>query len=201
MRVLITGCARSGTTLMVHLMRYFYNTDVVFRDEKHPHSYRYYNPPDRILVIKKPIVERNHIGYFSLSELLVNGWHIIFMMRDGLDVITSVHDGEKNYVSPSRWVTANEELIKVMDDELVLPVRYESLVSNPDKEMDRIAKFIGQDYQPDYKEFYTQIDTNDPMNVGVVPRPIDTLSVGKKADMPEDKMFQKLTTILGYERM
>lgn len=199
MRVLITGCARSGTTLMVHLMRYFYSTEVVYWDESNPYDHPD-NPPDRILVIKKPILERNHISYFSLSELLANGWHIIFMMRDGLDVITSVHDGEKNYVSPSRWVSANKELVKVMDDDLVLPIRYESLVTNTDKEMDRIAKFIGQQYQPDYAEFHTQIDVTQPMNAGVVPRPIDSNSIGRKSDMPDDLMFNKLTTILGYGR-
>jgi len=76
MKVLISGCARSGTTILTHMMRYFYSTKVGFEDEVHPMEYASYNDSDHVLVIKKPYLESSNIGYFTLPNFSTN----IFML-------------------------------------------------------------------------------------------------------------------------
>lgn len=187
---------------MVHLMRYFYSTKVVIEDEAHPFDYEHYNHKDHILVIKKPFIELDNVQYFSLHDLLKKGWRVIWMIRDGRDVISSMVDGEY-HVEPDRWTYANRMFLSACMNDQILPVRYEDLAINSDYQMERIKEFIGQDYQ-DYSDWYNMIDSNDPMNHGVVPRPITTDSIGNYKNHPKrisntNNDFKKLLTIFGYE--
>lgn len=200
MRLLISGCARSGTTLMIHLMRYFYSCKVIIADEQHPADFIDYNSKDHVLVIKKPYLTHDNIGYFNLERLLDSGWRVIWMIRDGRDVIVS----QNHHVSPERWIFTNFEMLKSIGHESILLVRYENICLNPRKEMDRIKAFVGQDYQEGFEEFYTSMQES-PMNAGIVARPIDTSSIGSHQNEPEyiqnalNKDFNKLLTLFGYE--
>lgn len=184
---------------MIHLMRYFYSTNVIIQDEAHPLDYENYNHKDHILVIKKPFLEANHIGYFSLEELITKGWRVLWMLRDGRDVVSSMVDGQY-HVEPERWIFSNRMFLKNCMSKQVLTVRYEQLVSDSEKQMNRIKDFIGQDYQ-DYSNWFTKVNTDDPMNYGVTPRPISEASVGnyKNHDRPYSTDFKKLLNLFGYE--
>jgi hypothetical protein len=200
MKLLVTGCARSGTTLMIHLTQYFYNCKVLIENEQHPFDYLEYNSKDHILVIKKPMLEKHNLQYFNLRQLLDMGWFIIWMIRDGRDVIVSKHGNDLNYVDSDRWVKTNYEMLKVCDDHGIITVRYEDLCNNPDNEMKRISNFINQDYQKDFVNFYEQM-ADTPMNAGINPRPIDTDSIGSHLKHPQeyyDFKFLKLLNIFGY---
>lgn len=202
MKLIITGCARSGTTVMVHLMRYFYNTKVIFQDESHPFDYERYNHKNHILVIKKPFLERDNIEYFTLQELIQKGWHVLWMIRDGRDVISSTVDGSY-HVEQDRWTFANKIFLQNCMNYQLLPIRYESLVTDHYAQMQRISNFIGQSYQ-DYDDWFNQVNPEDPMNYGIVPRPITAESIGNYKNHPErisnlSTDFKKLLTILGYE--
>lgn len=187
---------------MVNLMRYFYNTKVITEDEAHPFDYERYNHKDHILVIKKPFLERDNIQYFTLQELILKGWRVLWMIRDGRDVISSKVDG--NYhVEQDRWTFANKIFLKNCMSEQILPIRYESLVTDDHEQMQRIKNFIGQSYQ-DYSDWFNQVNPEDPMNYGITPRPITADSIGNYKNYPErisnlSTDFKKLLTILGYE--
>lgn len=203
MKLIVTGCARSGTTVMIHLMRYFYSTKVVVKDEAHPFDYERYNHKDHILVIKKPFLEMSNISYFSLQELLQKGWRVLWMLRDGRDVISSTVDG--NYhVDQERWISSNREFLSMCMSEQILPIRYEDLVTDHSNQMQIISTFIGQGYQ-DYSNWFNMVNAEDPMNYGIAPRPITADSIGNYKNHPErisnlSDRFTKLLTIFGYER-
>lgn len=201
MRVLVTGCARSGTTMMIHLMRYFYSTEVIIYDESHPFDYEKHNHKDHILVIKKPFVEVSNIQYFSLKDLISKGWLIIWMLRDGRDVISSIVS-DKYHVDAERWAFANRSILPYCLHDQVLIVRYENLVTDSISAMEEVKKFIGQDYQKDYENWFNEVNDKAPMNKGIIPRPINTQSIGNYKKHPErfsDSVdFKKLLNIFGY---
>jgi hypothetical protein len=207
MRAIVTGCARSGTTMMIHLMQYFYNTKAVINDEVHPFDYDGYNHKDHILVIKKPYLEPGNVEYFSLTELIQKGWFIIWMLRDGKDVICSKLL-EKYHVEPDRWIYANSKMLENLFSKQVIVVRYEKLVNQTHVEMLRIGKFIGQDFQTDFDEWWKNVNSENPMNTGMVPRPITSESIGnfknhtdRISAVAQNQNFEKLLNILGYERV
>jgi hypothetical protein len=183
-------------------MRYFYSTKVIAENEAHPFDYEHYNHKDHILVIKKPFLELDNLQYFSLNELLQKGWRVLWMIRDGRDVISSMVD-DSYHVDPDRWMFANKVFLKACMSDQILPVRYESLVTDHYTQMQRIKSFIGQSYQ-DYDDWFNQVNTEDPMNYGIVPRPITSDSIGNYKNHPErilnlSRDFRKLLTIFGYE--
>lgn len=197
MKLLITGCARSGTTILTHMMRYFYSTKVAFEDEAHPMEYMNYNHSDHILVIKKPYLESSSLGYFTLQSLLYHGWKVIWLLRDGRDVITSIN----HPVSQTRWVEANTEYMRHYQSKEILLIRYEQLVSSPYAEMDRIKDFIGQPYQDDFLDFH-KLMTDTPMNKGIIPAPINQDTIGRFKNFPHQEYndnFAQLLNIFGYE--
>lgn len=205
MKVIITGCARSGTTMLTHLMRYFYSTNVIVEDEAHPFDYGDYNHKDHVLVIKKPFLQSNHIEYFSLQELLVSGWRVIWMLRDGRDVICSKQDGNNFHVEPERWIEANQRFLELYNSRQVMAIRYSELVRKTYQQMLRISDFINQDFQRDFDLWWQQVDTTDPMNVGIKPRPISAQSIGNYRNYPDrvaavlqNYEFKKLLNIFGY---
>lgn len=197
MKLLISGCARSGTTILTHMMRYFYSCEVRHDDEAHPMEFMSYNHSDHTLVIKKPYLESSNLGYFTLQSLFYHGWKVIWLLRDGRDVITSVN----HPVSQSRWVDANEEYLRHYKSPEVLLIRYESLVTTPHKEMDRIKDFIGQPYQPDFLDFHTLMGDTQ-MNKGIIPKPLSTDTIGRFKNFPHQEYntnFAHLLNIFGYE--
>jgi len=208
MKLLITGCARSGTTLMIHLMRYFYNCKVVIEDEQHPADYYNYNDKDHVIVIKKPYLTKDNIQYFSLDHLLSSGWKVIWMLRNGCDVITSKDRDGGYHVNTDRWVQTNAEMLNHALHPSLMIVRYESLVDDPSLQLDNIASFINQTYQDGYSEFYEGINKDNPMDVDMPVKPIYDDSVYRWQDTQEDylhvvrqfenKQFYKLLTVFDY---
>lgn len=205
MKVIITGCARSGTTMMIHLMRYFYSTNVIVDDEAHPFDYESYNHKDHVLVIKKPFLQRNHIGYFSIEYLIKNGWLIIWMLRDGRDVICS-RLIDQFHVEPDRWIESNSKILNYYARKQILIVRYEDLVEDTECEMLRTGTFINQEFSNNYTEWWLNVNKETPMNTGMTPRPTSTESIGNFKNYPErvelamaNTYFRKLISIFGYK--
>lgn len=204
MRLLVSGCACSGTTLMIHLMQYFYNCKVLIEDEIHPIDAIEIPHKDIILTIKQPFLERSNINYFGLQEVINAGFKVIWMLRDGRDVICSRNSSGNFHASYRRWVDANIELLSLSLNPNLCLVRYESLVTNPSVEMDKISAFISQDYQKDYENFWLGMKASR-MTDGIIPRPIESFSIGNYKNYPEvvdnaleDSIFRKLLYLFNY---
>jgi hypothetical protein len=199
MKILVSGCARSGTTLMTHLMRYFYNTDVMIYDEEHPFRFTEYTY-DPHLVIKKPAHQSSHPDYFSLQLVLDFGWKVIWMIRDGRDVISSMN----GYVPFGRWIDTNMEMLSCVDHPNLIIVSYEQMVGETESTMNYLSESLGLEYDKDYQNYYSQVDPESKMNKGSVEQiPIHTDRIGVYdsdivGEALRDKEFIKLQKLFGY---
>lgn len=168
MKVLICGCPRSGTTLMSVMLGYFENTHVI-KEERSPLSFikgarRYklcksIEKNGKIFVIKKPNRMIGAKSYYSIKEAVKGGFKIIFMIRDGRDVIVSKHKKKNSnkveyYVRPEMWIEINRNNLLNTKTEGICYIKYEELVSNPTKIMNVLSSFLGVGYNPKFSEFY-----------------------------------------------
>ena len=164
-KVFITGCAKSGTTLLWQLCYAF--KDVYVYDEDSESSLkaflRYNYDGDNSYVVGK----RNAKTIFSnvlvgsgaariqYKKIKRNNIHIINIVRDGRDVVVS---GKKKslsstpYVDPKRWIASMKHRRKY-GDVIDVEVRYEELVSSPDKVQQQIASAMGWEYDDLFSDF------------------------------------------------
>jgi hypothetical protein len=186
------------------LVQYFYSTNVVLNEEKHPYDYFNYRDTDHRLVVKMPYQDVNSVPYFSLDNVIRGlGFKVVWLLRDGRDVICSKSNGDY-HCSPQRWIDANMEFLQNWDNRRIIIVRYEQLVTRTESVMDMLKDFLVSDYQKDFHDFYKAM-TDTPMNAGITPRPIDSNSVGNYKNHPErlkevhdNTEFLKLLQIFGY---
>jgi hypothetical protein len=176
--ILIGGCGRSGTTLLLSLM------------SCHPNIYAF--PWETIYFcpnVYEVGVEQSReypfsidLAYQKLSEASValekvNRWcektpmnvnfidkyldffgdqfAFLNLVRDGRDVVTSHHPNDPNnyWVTPERWVRDVQAGKEWEDHPQVLTVRYEDLVRDHPAVMSRICDFIGEAYSPAFENF------------------------------------------------
>lgn len=108
---------------------------------------------------------------FSIKEYLtLPGIQVVALIRDGNDVISSgMHRGKKSFRGAAyRWCRAVEIIhqLKTHHPELVLVVSFEDLVLHPRKNMERITRFLGVEYQdrmlegPLYNPWYPETGLN-----------------------------------------
>jgi len=164
-KVLITGCARSGTTMLLYVLRSFEKTQVITHEEIRATQIYDKQSPNYIkrerhktLVIKNPMVFKKSKKYDSIKDILNLNYYIIYIYRDGRDVIVSHHPTKKQkyHVAPTRWIETLKESLPYKNHPKVLFVKYEEFVSNPDKIMDNISKFLKLNYDKNYKDFYKE---------------------------------------------
>ena len=201
MNILITGCARSGTTLLLRLMKGFLSLNVVDDIEVHPNQINKYSKAEKSTVIKCPQGASNpnidfrpfpniDFGPFWLKFVKTSFLHyyveslkVIICVRDGRDVLTSYHYLKPNeyWVKPKRWIKAVHRMLPLRNHANVLIVKYENLVKQPHEEMNRIGKFLKLSFAHDWIEnFYKEIPPDLWMTLPLNSvRPIDQKSVGR----------------------
>lgn len=209
MKVLVSGCSSTGTTLMINIMPYFFNSEVLLEDEVHPYNKLAYNEKGKLFVIKKPAQTKSNPDYFDPRYLLRSGWKLIWMIRDGRDTLCSLNEKGKYHTSTKRFIEVNEMLHEVALDDNVHIIRYEALVQYPQKAINTLSLFLGAGYQKDFLSFYHRVDVASPMNIGIKSRPIDKNSIGNYKNHPDRgkklkrsiyyKRFCKIQNMMGYE--
>jgi len=160
-RIFITGCAKSGTTLLLRMCYAFQSTDVLYRKGFNGHEmtlseFLNIKTDKRFLIGKRlpPFVLSNsETPEFEdqLSWIRKQDIGIINVTRDGRDVILS--DG--NYVKPKRWIDSMKQRNEYSDI-IDLEVKYEDLIRNPNCVQDNICNVFGiqkANHFSDYPEF------------------------------------------------
>lgn len=191
MNILITGCARSGTTLLLLLMKGCRGVRVIDDQEMHPGKLSLGEAHQGPIVIKKPQgFDNPHIDfgkYFwrkdAYLEQHINNWKIIFCIRDGRDVITSRHYLSKNsyWVKPTRWIHTVRRSLKYTNHTNAFFVHYESIVTQPQIAMDNITKWLSLAYDYSWiNQFYKRIKPDNNLSKALNSlRPIDQNSIGQ----------------------
>tara|TARA_Y100001970_G_C14211661_1_gene847291 strand:+ start:1252 stop:1941 length:690 start_codon:yes stop_codon:yes gene_type:complete len=224
-RIFITGCAKSGTTLLLRLFYSFKNVEVIYRPGFDGHEISVFD----LLSIdsnKEAIISKRHppsiLSDIHSTEIekqydLIkkNQITIINVVRDGRDVILS--DG--NWVKPERWISCIEQR-KIFKDIINFEVKFEDLVTDPDSIQDSLEKafdlkkeFLFSDY-PNFVEDWVfdwnvsvqarKGDKKEKHNYGK--RKISNSNVGKNKDaykklctQNQIMIFEKCLKDLGYK--
>lgn len=133
-RVHITGCPRSGTTLMMELMRTCFDNDGYCE-----HEMSIFEKPDEqfeIFFSKQPSDIRRIKPLLQADDNL----YVINMVRDPRAVISSIHRNFPGmYFCNFRiWNECNQKALQLAKQHRFLQIRYEDLVLTPDQVQDKI---------------------------------------------------------------
>ena len=133
-RVHITGCPRSGTTLMMELMRIGFRFDSFCEHEmsifKQPEG-----SPD-LFLSKKPSDIKRILPLLKADPNL----YVIYMVRDPRSVITSIHKNfpGKFFCNFRVWNECDKFARRLVDHPQFIQIRYEELVRSQQTAQTRI---------------------------------------------------------------
>jgi len=142
-KIFITGCAKSGTTLLLRMCYAFKNTEVLYREgfdglEITLDNFISYKPQEKFTIGKRhpPVILSCAVGPWPGidSQELDRQYNIIKqqeigiinIVRDGRDVILS----DNNFVKPQRWIDSIKQK-DIYSDIINVEVFYEDLVTEP----------------------------------------------------------------------
>ncbi len=199
-RLLITGCPRSGNTVMLYAMAGGFDA-VPLPGEAVPRV-----PPfglSRVVGKMPSAVEHIEPMLHHDPELFV-----VLMLRDPRDVLASrnFYDETRPWLrSDARWVQAAEVILALSHHPRVQVVRYEELVTDPDTVQQRLASALQWDVVTPWSigpsGWPTPTTANEKAMWGV--RPFDTKSVGQWRTTtdaaPLSDAARDLANRLGYE--
>lgn len=144
-RLHITGCHRSGTTLITEMIAacFQYNG----RCEHEQSVFEPIEHKEGVYLSKKPS-DITHIKRILLNDPKL---HVIYMLRDPRSVITSIHPSKSDiyFASFERWQRYEIAANALKDHPRFIVLRYEALINDPDREQQKIAQafpFLHQDH-------------------------------------------------------
>jgi hypothetical protein len=120
------------------------------------------------------------------------------MIRDPRDVLTSFHASKPDdyYLSCDRWLALYEHYRYVRDDDDVLVVRYEDLVSDCESVQARLQEFAGLKTEMSFKEFTNAVPEGFETIALNGIRPPDTNSVGRWRQSQHRERLQSILASL-----
>lgn len=143
MKILIAGCARSGTHLTMHLMACFQDTHVHLA-EADATQFARMEGAARTLVVKRTWDEHKRLPGLS-PEI-----RLIYCVRHPYDVLTSSHPHSRHlrpyHVTRERWIAeyaALRQLRANQPQRSILYSRYEDMVADPDAMQQRLVAAFG----------------------------------------------------------
>jgi len=212
-KIYITGCARSGTTLLARLMSSFDGVAIV-KDECSIDQFIDYTDnihyPDGAILVGK----RTEYSIFSQvlsedeiirqTELIVdNDICIINCVRDGRFVVDSWLNAWGVY-NPFAWMSSINQALS--SQAIDLTVRYEEMVKTPDKVQEDIMEAFNLDPINSFSAYpnFVADDLFNTEDENYEPRPIDS-NIPPPPDTylkrPNDiEYFNNLLQKLGYEK-
>ncbi|MFB6355039.1 MAG: sulfotransferase [bacterium] len=179
----ITGCARSGTTLLQFMMDAFENLDVIpgeqFIDQftnpeiqdrarkNHVLMKRDLlcltgNYPEGLDITDEQQLADYRIKFLDLIRSL--DLQLIDIIRDPRDVITSTHhaDPDRYWVDFERWYMQYVEINWFMEQwDKIIRVQYENLLRNPDRVQNRIANVYELNSEFSFSDFPDYVNPDD----------------------------------------
>lgn len=144
MKIFITGCSKSGTTLLQRLFEAFSDVVLVI-NEQSIENFCLMDHKDVILVGKRTqheiysfIWKGKEIFLKDITKIQKHKVILINIFRDGRDVIES-----ENYrVSPKEWIDCIYQIINY-PQYLTLNLRYEDIVSKPNEIQQVVSDKLG----------------------------------------------------------
>lgn len=168
--ILIGGCGRSGTTLLLSLLSTHPRVYAISRETQaftpggYPLEGEVSTDGDfRMDFVCSELIEEKNLEkydrwcektpmnvhyYERLKKYFGSEMRFLNIVRDGRSVITSRHpnDPHSYWVSPSRWVRDVRAGRNIEEDDQCLTVKYEDIIHDHIGCMKEICKFIGEKY-------------------------------------------------------
>ncbi len=146
MKIFITGCGGSGTTLLRKLFYSFKDVQIIdkqisipkFCKTNHKKKFLIGKRASKDLFSGRGTSQQKHSGLIKNNNI-----QIVNIIRDGRDIFPRLFD-----LKPIDWIGAMDEREKWFDL-IKLEIVYEDLVRNPDNEQERIIMKFG--LTPKYK--------------------------------------------------
>jgi len=173
--IIIGGCGRSGTTLLLSLLSCHPNIYGIGVETRafSPNGHNYipdHASPFRLKKLYEYVVEnenlkgavrwcektpRNVLYYGRILEYYGERVRVINVVRDGRDVILSRHptNPDKFWVTPERWFTDVTQGKQFDSHPQVLTIRYEDLVNDPDTTLKSVYDFTGESFSDELLKY------------------------------------------------
>lgn len=179
--IIIGGCGRSGTTLLLSILSAhskIHGVEIesgLFSKKK----LNVYSKAKTKLFLSKLLFNNRKKSAHRWAEKtpknvrnipeIINFFKgkvkIIIIIRDGRDVITSMHPSKKNeyWVSVQRWIEDVELGLKYSNYKQVYTIRYEDIIYNFDTCLENVLAFLEEKPEKEIKEYvkYTNIKRNN----------------------------------------
>jgi Sulfotransferase family len=174
--IVIGGCARSGTTLLLSVLschsRIFAieketNTLATAKRNREPGTFR--PRPLKLDRLARQLEKakarapsschrwcekspKNVLSFGAILEAFGKNVRLIHMVRDGRDVVTSIHPGSPGrfWVTKDRWVLDVSVGLAFADHPQVLTVKYEDLTHNYPAAIATICDFLDEEVEPSF---------------------------------------------------
>lgn len=202
-KIFITGCAKSGTTLLRRLMYAFKDISMI-QGEVFITRVIEESPATRVLVAKRQRCSlfSDRLGPAATAEWARLVQHhdikILNVIRDGQDTILS----DNKNVAPGRWIVCMQQR-RSHADLITYEVRYEDIVQDPDNTQRQIAEVFDLEIEhlwSDYPDFVPDEEFLRWPEGIYSKRPLDESSIGKglpyKGLLAED--FEHELQLAGY---
>lgn len=167
--VIIGGCARSGTSLLLSLLschpRLYcypvesqafcarsYGDSLVEESRARSQLEREISRVERHADIQAwcEKTPKNVMHFPELLDRFGRETRLIHLVRDGRDVVTSIHPRAPDvcWVGPERWKNDVKAGLRYAMHDQVLTLRYEDLIRDSERVLRRLCNFVGLDYGP-----------------------------------------------------
>ena len=159
-KIFITGCAKSGTTLLLRMCYAFRDTEVLYREGFDGHELPFddfvnHKGKEKFVIGKRhPPALLSNVLTEELDrqskEVIKNKIGIVNVVRDGRDVILS--DG--NYVKPKRWIESiKQRKNNIFGNLIMVEVKYEDLVRNPQLVQTQLEEAFGLESEHKFSDY------------------------------------------------
>lgn len=226
--IIIGGCARSGTSLLLSFISCHPNV-YCYPGESQAFCARSYGDSveeelrarrrleEELSKVRERVnirawCEKTPKNVLHFSELLARygqDARLIHLVRDGRDVVTSIHPRDPNrcWVSAERWKADVNEGLRHASHEQVLTIRYEDLLGETESVLQRLCSFAALDYGPWFRSYpaSAKILTADAWSHTAVPLHQRSIGRWKKSawrhlaiELEADPVARQLLLRLGY---
>jgi hypothetical protein len=155
--IFICGCGHSGTTILnkimgnhrnIHGLDYETGIFIKHKDQK-LHNEIDQLDKERKLYKKRWVCEKTpgHVYHIDTIFQLVISPKIIVLVRDGRDVVSSLHKRYSDFeLSVNRWIKDNQQWLSSEYKDKLYILRYEDFVKRPEDEIKKICHYLEEDY-------------------------------------------------------
>ena len=199
--IIIGGCERSGTSLLQSIISahhevcalneetwaFCYGPEAGFDSKKVIRISRLYKALGQsdISSAHTRWCEKSPANIFYFDKILdyfSGDIKLVHIIRDGRDVVTSMHplNTSEPWVSINRWINAAEIALRYAYYQQVITIRYEDLIENHDEIVTKLCAHIGVNVDSQILDWYSHATIKNSKNL-----------IGKKVNKLSNKSIRK----------